>query len=438
MSDTRQRATLSVQNPATSMSLGAAWGENTFNNDGFCVETAGRVWLNAYGSKKSSTVSLLSNGGAGEGQLLLQSLSKNLYVMAADRLISGSNASTLIASKGSVKILGGLGLSEKIGVLSKDYLDGDKPFDDIKPDDTSPTNKSAQAYTDTIETVANVWAVFDISSIVIASVLEAIRTLVGVKGSGTSASTASAIAGIQKGTNALGSLVDSARLVSDGVPGLHMYSWGSINVVSPLFTSIYAGVSLTAIGPMVNNYGILDIHATGGYAATAKALVQTRMDGSKLMATAGRKMELGSRKGESKMYAGTFQFGAKGGEALTQVPTLETRFEAATVSVSKPMNVSFTSGGKIEAAALNVLASALGEVVIKNPSYTLTVNAVSGINIQVDQGHRGCQERDDGSRQQHEPRGRHRQRHHARLVEFIHLRVCHGTWQWTGPMLAFV
>ncbi|MCB9592982.1 MAG: hypothetical protein H6719_09645 [Sandaracinaceae bacterium] len=380
---TQQRATLAVPSPSpeTSMNLGKAWSSTSWNSDGFCVNTDGRVWIDADGTGTStSTLALLSN--ADSGQLLLQSLQKNLWVWSKDDTVVGTNGSLFLGGAKSVKILGGLGLSETVGFLTNDFVDGDKA-DYVGPDTSNPSNDSAQAYVDSLDPVGNFWAITDVASSVLAIGLEIARALLGVKGTGTSASTVATVTGIRYTTSAIGNLVNTSQLYSDGVPGIHLYSWGSICVATPTFNSMFALAGMTEFGVTVNDYGFLDAHAMAGVAATFKGLCYAAIEGSEVSIAAGKDVNACARAGQWKLYATNAYIGAKGGEALTQIPTLSVKMAALTkIKLEEPLAIEYDSGGNVEVKSGRIDIDGKVQLQIKNPAYTVTLTP-KGLKIDL-------------------------------------------------------
>jgi len=377
---TDQRLTLAVPSPATSMSLGKAWGGTDWNSDGFCVNTDARVWLDADGTDKSdSTLAMLSNGGS--GQLLLQSLQKNLWIYSKERTVVGTNASAFFGGGKGVKIMGGLSMSF-LANITWDFVDAEKA-DEVGPDADDPSSDTAAAFADSLEGVGDFWAITDVSSNVLAISLEILRSLFGVKGSGTSASSAAAVAGIRATTNSIGNLVGTSRLYSDGVPGLHIYSWGSLCIASPTFTSMFALAGMTEFGIAVSDYGFTDAHAMGGVSATFKSLCYSAIEGSEISVAAGLDVEGCARTGEWKTYGTNLYFGAKGGEAGRQLPTLSTAFEATRkITLEEPVMIEFDSGGNVELTSGTIKQDAKLQLMIKNPSYTVTLTP-TGLKIDL-------------------------------------------------------
>ena len=434
-----QRASLSVPDPspATSMNLGAAWSSQSWNSDGFCVNTDGRIWLQADGSGEN-TLSVLSNGGAGIGQLLLQSLSKNVYLMSKGTTTVGANGSMFIGGTKSVKIAGALGID--INTLLGNILKDDS-LSMIAPSATDPVADAAEDYVAANETWATHSAIFQGTTVTLALLCDGMRRIFGAVGGGGKSTLAAGMSAVALTAKTVAGAVSTGRLYSDGVKGLFMQSVGSTNIGTTGWCSIYSGLANLSMAPSTSIYG-WDLHIFAGIDAGLRSLMYTKLDGSNIEVTGGLECELGSRGGAFKVYGKDLQFGAKGGEAAAQLPTTTCTMDALTSidCIVAPGGFEMLSGGTVKMTGDSVDATGMKEVVIESPAYTVTINALTGVSIEVL----------DSSKVTIDTVGFKADVGGSQAVEiaadgitlgspssFIAVDAT-GTWSWRGPMVAFV
>lgn len=376
-----QRASLSVPAPSpdTSMNLGTAWSSQSWTSDGFCVNTDGRIWLQADGS--GSTMGVLSNGGAGVGQLLLQSLQENVYLMAKGTTVAAANESLFIGGTDSVRIAGALGID--INTLVGQILNDDS-LSMIEPSATDPSSDAAAHYTQSVQTFASHTATFTAATTTLALVADGFRKLFGAVGGGGKSTLSAGLAAAAIAAKSVAAAVSSASIWSDGVKGLYVQSVGSTNIGTPTWCSIYSGLATLSQAPATALYGV-DLHILAGIDAGLRSFTYTKLDGSNIEVTGGLSCELGSRAGKFKVYAKDIVVGAKGGEAATQLPTTTCTMEATQKidCIVAPGNFEMLSGGTVKMTGASVSCEGSMDITIESPAYTVTINPLTGVSIEV-------------------------------------------------------
>jgi len=177
--------------------------------------------------------------------------------------------------------------------------------------------------------------------------------------------------------------VSSARLYSDGVPGFHVNSVGSINIGTMGFCSMYAGLANLLMAPATSTYG-LDAHIMSGVTAGLRSLFYVKLEGKDIEVVSGLDVEVASRTKDMKVYAADIQFGALGGEGLTQIPTATCKMEAlGPISASvTPGKFEMVAGASVELSGASISYDA-AEIVISAPAYEVKINAATGVSIHV-------------------------------------------------------
>ncbi|MCB9596826.1 MAG: hypothetical protein H6719_29150 [Sandaracinaceae bacterium] len=384
-----QRASVSVPapSPRTSMNLGNGWSSQRWTSDGFTVNTRGRVWLDANGTSGSSTLTLLSNGDGGTlpGQLLVQSLQRNLHLMSQHRTIFAGNESLLIAGQQSVKISACTGLGRiLIPFWSATRMEGET-LKRVAPDEDDPSSDASKDFVDTVESWVDMGAFQNTVTTGLALVCDSVRWIMSTYGSGGRSTLAATIGGMAIAAKVTAALVSNTthRQETDGVKGLHMASVGSTNIGTVGFGGYFAGLAHIAQAVTVQAYGS-DLQIIAGVSAGLRSLFNTRIDGSEIECTAGGTIELAARCGQVQAVAFHTQFGGKPGEGSPfQRPTDETTLESWGVSTYVPTGkVELSAGTTLGMKGGYVEASAVKSIVLKGPNYTVTVNA-QGVAIDV-------------------------------------------------------
>ncbi|MCB9596247.1 MAG: hypothetical protein H6719_26225 [Sandaracinaceae bacterium] len=378
-----QRASLRVPapSPATSLNLGTAWGAMDWTSDGFSATTRGRIWLEAHGAKGSSSLSILSNGPDGVGQLLLQSLERHVHLMAKGTTVAAANGSLLVAGRQSVKLYGNLGLDPM--ELLMPLTGEDPPVRHVHPSETDPSANGARALVTEYERVADHWAIGEAITLGLATTATYVRKMLGAAGSGDTQGFASTVAGLAASATVFSGLASAARLLDDEVPGLHVSSFGGINIGTPAFAALYGGAAALVTGGLFNAFG-LDTHAIAGVNAGLRSMFYVKVEGSEVEATAGVDVEMASRADYVKLYGSQIAIGSTVPTAPLQLPT-----DTCTTSVAGPVllganmgRVFLSSQGAVEMSAPEVAVKTLEGIAIRHPGYVIEVSP-TGVTLQV-------------------------------------------------------
>lgn len=379
---TDQRVTISVPSPSpeTSLSMGKEWSGTDWNSAGLCVNTDGRVWLDACGESSSSTFSAISNGGDGIGQMLMQSLSADLYVMAEEDTIVSANGSILVAGATGVKIVAGHGRAIELGPVTY----GDASLERVAPDDTSPSSSAAAAYVDHLKAVEDGWSFAVAALAPLLTVPEICRAILGVRGVGSAASTVNALTTLTAISSLTGGFTQLGKGLGGDVPGLNLHSVWDVNFATTGFATFYSLAGLTMTGGNANTVGLVEASVLAGAGASLRAGYTAAVEGNALEVTAGKDITVASLADVLKMYGATIILGAKlaGGGALTQFPTISVDVAAVkTLELEANMgSLEVSSGGSVEYAGDTVEVDAIQEIVIQGLGYTVKVS-VAGIDI---------------------------------------------------------
>lgn len=382
------RATLYVPSPETSMSLGTAWASSSWNGDGFCVSTEGRVWLDANGdSTSSSTLTILSNGSGSDGQLLLQSLRSSLYVFGSNDTYVTSNESVLLAGGDGVRILAGHGDTYGFSMPWGAYwsIVRDETLDDVEPDDADPSSDHASAYVARMDTVAEYWGLASAAYGPTAAISEIVRVAFGARGAGSSATTAMIVSAVAAAATMVGGAIEMTKLGADEVPGLQVHAYGAVNLATTGFATVSAGAGLHFVAGWSNMFfGFLESGGFGGLSAQLKSIKQFDVSGSRVELSAGLSATYASNLFSMKTYGLAMQIGAPIPTWPTQVPTTQVDVEGLIVdAMVTGGKIDVLAGGKVSVIAGQkaVLTSAT-EVVLSSPAYEVKVSAM-GITITV-------------------------------------------------------
>lgn len=394
--ETQTRLTLAVPDasPETSMSLGTTWTGTSWNNDGFCVNTDGRIWLDAYGSTNTSTLTALSNDVS--GQLLLQSLKSNVFLIADKQnavvasgnvLIAGGNSIRIFSAHGTTGLFSGAteGASNAIlGIWGKSDDDiGTDYFDRIGPDASAANSNTATAYIDHCEDVREVWTYAFLGQTAWTVLMEAIFFAKGIKGAGGTAANVALVGQLAAISAWIGVRAVSAIISQPGPAGLDMYSLGSVLWATPGFCSLYSlsGTVLSS-GFSVGGLGLVSASINAGIGAVLKSPWRIGLDGKKAEAVAGTNMELAAKQTINLMGANV-TVGAVGGEAMTQVPTVSIDVHSAKdISVMSPMKVEQKAGGTLEMKAPTIKVMAGTEAVLKSANFEIKLST-TGITVAI-------------------------------------------------------
>jgi hypothetical protein len=405
---TETRATLSVPSPSpeTSLSLGKAWSGTAWNNAGLCVNTDGRIWLDARGTADSSTLSALSNDVS--GQLLLQSLSSNLFLIADDAnriaasgsvLIGGANGLRIFSAHGtsgffsgfSEKVLTGDGLTMAADLVGSDkefhWVNNDAIgadyFDRISPSETTANSNTAGAYIAHTQDVSDGWSYAIMAQSAFATLSEVGYFLTGVVGPGGTASTVALVTQLAVLAEWCAVRGVSAILSEPGPAGLDMYSLGSISWATPAFTTCYSLSGMALISGLgVGGLGLVSASVNGGINTSLKSPWRVGLDGKAAEAIGGTAVMLDAKK-ELNLMGSEVQVGAVGGEALTQVPTVSIEaLSAMDLDVTSAGKVKQLAGGTAGYGAATVKMVANTQIVLKSPAYEIAISP-TGISIGI-------------------------------------------------------
>jgi hypothetical protein len=293
---TEQRLTLYVPDPVvpTSLSLGAAWNGSppdagtAWNGRGLCVNSAGRVWLDANGEESTSTFGALSNDP--DGQLLFQSISAAVLCISKESNVVSSNASVFLAAGGGIKMVAGHGAPLLFGL-------GDNSVVNVRPDETSPASDHAAAYTDHLDAVSKGWVIADT---VVAATLTALDVALmiaecakGSKWPSMDLGMGLLIAGSAANLAAGG--VNIAGMQGSDLPGINMHAYGNINFATTGFCSMYAGGGMLMFGATAGGLGFATASVIGFVNAGVKSVLLTGTEGKNASLTASTTLELNAR-----------------------------------------------------------------------------------------------------------------------------------------------
>lgn len=378
------------------MSLGKEWSGTDWNSAGLCVNTDGRIWLDACGDSSSSTLSALSNDVS--GQLLMQSLSSNVLLIADDANTLSASGSVLIAGANSVRIFSAHGTTglfsglTEVGVslfTDPDSI-GTDYFDRIEPSETSPDSNTALAYQDHCNEVSSGWSIAIIAQSAWTILMELGFALKGVVGPGGKACNlalttqiAALVTWIALRTEILTDDGLELKFGESGPAGLEMYSLGAITWATPGFNSMHSlsGTVLTS-GVGVGGLGLVSASLNAGINAVLKSPYRIGLDGKAAEVIGGTTVTLDAKK-ELNLMGLDVNVGAIGGEALTQVPTVS--IEALSV---KDLNVKSTgkvkqlAGGTAGYCAPTIEVLGNTHVTLKSPAYEIDIS-LSGIKIAI-------------------------------------------------------
>lgn len=391
---TDQRLTLHVPDATveTSMNLGAAWngtppGAGTaWNGRGMCVNSAGRVWLDANGAS-SSTFGALSNAVKDDNTagLLYQSLASWVYAISKEANITTSNGSVFVAGGSGVKIVAGHGAP----ILPFGIDSGTSTqLANVRPDETSPSSAYAATYADYLEEVAKGWAITD-------TIVAGALTLLDVglmiaetcKGSPPKADLGTGLMVMGSAANLAGMGVNIGGMSGGNTPGIQIHASANINFATTGFCSIHSGAGMLLFGALTSGLGFATAGVTGFVNAGLKACLMTGVEGKNVSITAGGgNLDVGAKAGKLNMTGATFQLGANTPAdtafAKTQGLTMKVEGEALRKVTLESLNVSLDSKGStaLEGGVVNVAANT--EITIRGPGYTVKVGP-SGIDFEL-------------------------------------------------------
>lgn len=394
---TDQRATIAVPSPSpgTSLNLGKAWSGTSWNSAGLCVNTEGRVWLEAYGSASSSTMDIYSKGSGEDGQLLLQSLSSSLYMFAADaKSVNTATKSILIAGTDGVKLAAGHGGgkmnmpgftygSERLTAINDVTLVTDSGASTGNTFESSEMLSTTQAdeFVELVERVADRWTYYEGVMQALSLGHQAVRMIVGTTGE-ASTLLGTIASGLTTAVKATTGQVDFGTVGKDNMPGLHLYSAGSVNLSSTGFMSMHSGISMLMTGFFVKAVGLIEAGVLAGKSAVFKAIWASRVEGSEISMHAGKDLVVASPKGELKLDGYEVLFEAKGSEAASQIPSAKVAIESKDeVNLSSAMNIKMKAGSNVNLTGDEIELVAGQMMQIKSPAYTLKISSTGGIEI---------------------------------------------------------
>jgi hypothetical protein len=383
MSDTRATLYVPAPSPETSMSLGKAWSGTSWNSAGLCVNTQGRVWLDACGDgTSSSTFACFSNGGEGVGQLLAQSLSSNLYLFSKESTLVSAEESLFFGGAKGVKLVAGHGIMERVAGSLMSWEVGGTSLERVKPDDDDPSSDHASSYVDTMEAVEKWWSVADLSLGAAMTVSELVRYAMGVRGVGSAASAVMSVAGLTAAARIAGGATSMGRAATDEVGGLNLNALGSVNLATLGFVTVQAGAGITLGGINTGGYGIVEAAMIGGLSASIKSNKEAKIDGATVEITAGKDVLVASTTYKQKSYGMNIQIGALGGEYLTQLPTQTITAAAATIDAYTYGDFALAAGDTVSMSANEIHLAAGSNLQITGPGYEITLSS-SGLVIAV-------------------------------------------------------
>ena len=386
MTDTRATLYVPDPSPETSMNLGKAWSGTDWNSDGFCVNTDGRIWLDANGDTAStSTLTLLSNGSGSDGQLLLQSLQSNLYVFGKSVTVVSSDESILVAGGDGVRLIAGHGEEYGFNLPFGAFwtVVNDATIDSVGPSDSDPSSDFAATYTGRMDTVSQHWGIVSASIGVGALITEIVRAAMGCNGVGSSANTTMKITALTAATSMVSGAIDMSKMGADEIPGLQIHSYGAINMATTGFCSVMAGAGLHLVAGISNTIvGVIEAGAFGGLGAALKGSKNYDINGTRVELTAGLSVTYQSNLYSMDNYGLSMAYGQV-------VPTWPTQVPTVSVDVQSTKIDAFVMGGKIDVLSTGEVKIFSGTyadiqggmgVTIKSPAYQIKV-LPTGISI---------------------------------------------------------
>jgi len=388
------------------MSLGKEWTGTDWNSAGLCVNTDGRIWLDACGTTSDSTLSALSNDVS--GQLLMQSLSSNVFLIANDANTVSASGSIFIAGANSIRLFSAHGTTGVFSGFTEELLSGealstvvdwfgDDPnynwvdndsigtdyFDRIGPSETTANSNTATSYVNHCDEVSDTWTIAILAQSIWTVAMELGFMLFGVVGAGGTASKV-ALAGQFAALGTWLGMRGVAEIMSEpGPAGLDMYTMGAISFASPGFTSLYSGMGIVMTsGFSVGGLGLVSASLNGGLGAVLKSPWRIGLDGKAAEAIAGTSLTLEAKK-ELNMMGSNVQVGAVGGESLTQIPTVSIdAISIKDLNVVSTANVSQLAGGTAGYGAPTIKVVGKTHIVLKNASYAIDIS-LTGISISI-------------------------------------------------------
>jgi uncharacterized protein (DUF2345 family) len=328
---TQQRITLEVPSPSAStlLTLGLGRGDAALNVAGMSVETEARVWLDARGGDPAeSTLSALSNGPAGRGGLLVQSLTGDVRLFARDTSVVASSRSMLLAGGAGLKVVGGHGAplpladSPKIGLV---VTAGDESLLRVAPGgvqlDEATGLDPAREYLAHVDEVSSGWEIADTAVSGAVAAVEAGLALAQCQQGAKLASTGAALFALGSAARTATAAIDPTVLGGATQAGLQVHAFGAVAFRTTGFCSLHAGVGVVLSGMTCASLGLMTAAVAGGANASVKALYRLLVEGEELDLVASRDVKVRSRRGVVVATGAEVVVGASGDEARTQRPT---------------------------------------------------------------------------------------------------------------------
>ncbi|MCB9596893.1 MAG: hypothetical protein H6719_29490 [Sandaracinaceae bacterium] len=381
------RATIHVPSPETSMSLGRAWSGTDWNADGFSAVTDGRVWLDANGDdRSSSTLTLRSNGGGEDGQLLLQSLQANLYVLSNQHTLVSADKSVLIAGGEGVRLMGGHGTIYGFTLPwgATWAIVRDKSLERVGPSEDDPKSKHADGVVQRMDHVADYWSAIVGAWAVCQIVPESCRYFLGIRGVGTSAGTMAGLAAASFTFTMVRGAVEFGKLAAkDDIPGLQVHAYGSVQMATTGFASFTSGVAINFGGLLGCDFlGALSAGAFGGLGAHVLGCNSVDVNGTRVEMTAGKNVYLGTPFWRQEHNGVSITYGEVIPAWPTQVPTASIDVEALVIdALVTAGSVDVLTTGEVRINGMkSTTVKAFGAVELSSPTCTLKVSP-AGVEI---------------------------------------------------------